>query len=110
MQNGVRKPISIFSVKLNNTQEKYNTIFFPGSYMQFICLYDILDFCSKAETLLFSQAINPITYVLHLNSEKYTPRDARQLDYLSWLTSDICYIKGSDIVADTLPRSTVHSG
>ena len=52
----------------------------------------------------------PITYALHVNTEKYMPRDTQQLDYISQFTSDIRYIKGSDsIVADTLSRSTIQS-
>ena len=52
----------------------------------------------------------PLTYALHVNTEKYTPRDTRQLDYISQFTSDIWYMKGSEnIVADTLSRSTIQS-
>lgn len=67
----------------------------PGSYLQFTCLCDILDICSKVETSVFPD-YKSLTNVLHLNSDKYMPRDVSQLDCISQFALGIRYIKGSD--------------
>ncbi|KAG8198256.1 hypothetical protein JTE90_021513 [Oedothorax gibbosus] len=47
----------------------------------------------------------PLTYAFRQRSDKCSPRQARQLDFISQFTTDIRYIKGSEnIVADTLSR------
>ena len=107
-QNGLEKPISFFSVKLNTAQRKYSTF-----SRELLAIYlSIRRFRHLREGRDFTVFTDhkPLTYALHVNTEKYTPRDTRQLDYISQFTSDIQYIKGSDnIVADTLSRSTIQS-
>ena len=47
----------------------------------------------------------PLTHALHTRSDRHSPRQARQLDYISQFTSNICHIHGSDnVVADALSR------
>lgn len=47
----------------------------------------------------------PLTYAFAQKSEKASPRQARQLCYISQFTTSIVHIKGDDnIVADTLSR------
>ena len=47
----------------------------------------------------------PLTYALNTRSDRHSPRQARQLDYISQFTSTIRHIHGSDnVVADTLSR------
>lgn len=47
----------------------------------------------------------PLTFSLARTGDKYTPRQLRQLDYISQFTSDIRHIKGLDnVVADALSR------
>ena len=102
-QNGLEKPISFFSVKLNTAQRKYSTFSRELLAIYFRHLLEGRDFTVFTDH-------KPLTYALHVNTEKYTPRGTRQLDYISQFTSDIQYIKGSDnIVADTLSRSTIQS-
>ena len=107
-QNGFEKPVSFFSVKLNIAQRKYSTfsrelLAIYSSIRHFRHLLEGRDFTVFTDH-------KPLTYALHVNTEKYTPRDTRQLYYISQFTSDIRYIKGSDnIVADTLSRSTIQS-
>ena len=107
-QNGLEKPISFFSVKLNTTQRKYSTF---SRELQAIYL-SIRHFRHLLEGRDFTVFTDhkPLTYALYVDTEKYMPRDTRQLDYISQFTSDIQYIKGSDnIVVDTLSCSTIQS-
>ena len=47
----------------------------------------------------------PLTHALHTRSDRHSPRQARQLDYISQFTSNIRHIHGSDnVVADALSR------
>lgn len=49
-------------------------------------------------------------FALNTESDKYNPRDYRQLDFISQFTTDIRHIKGNDnIVADTFSRSSLCS-
>lgn len=53
----------------------------------------------------------PLTYAFLQRSTKSSPRQTRQLDYISQFSTDIVYIKGDDnIVADALsPISTIET-
>ena len=47
----------------------------------------------------------PLTYALHSRSDRHSPRQARQLDYISQFTSTICHVHGVDNVGtDALSR------
>lgn len=106
--NGSEKPISFFSVKLNKAQQKYST-FSRELLAIYLAIRHFRHLLEGRNFTIFTDH-KPLTYALHVNTDKYTPRDTRQLDYISQFTSDIRYIKGSDnIVADTLSRSTIQS-
>ena len=52
----------------------------------------------------------PLTFVFNHNSEKYTPRETRQLGYISELTTDIRHIQGkANTAADALSRLQVNA-
>ena len=104
----MEKQISFFSVKLNTTQRKYST-FSRELLAIYLSIRHFRHLLEGRDFTVFTDH-KPLTYALHVNTEKYTPRDTRQLDYISQFTSDIRYIKRSDnIVADTLLRSTIQS-
>ena len=105
-QNALEKPISFFSVKRNTAQRKYSTFSreLPTIYLSIRHSRHLLE--GRDFTVFIDH--KPLTYALHVNTEKYTPRDTLQLNYISQFTSDIRYIKGSvNIVADTLSRSII---
>ena len=93
-------------MKLNTAQRKYST-FSRELLAIYLSIRHFRHLLEGRDFTVFTDH-KPLTYALHVNTEKYTPRDTRQLDYISQFTSDIQYIKGSDnIVADTLSRSTI---
>ena len=52
----------------------------------------------------------PLTTAMRTNSNKYTARDIRHLDYFSQFSPDIRHVKGKDnTVPDTLSRTEIHA-
>ena len=52
----------------------------------------------------------PLTYALATSSDRYSPREIRQLDYISQYTTDIRHVKGKhNEVADALSRITLNT-
>lgn len=52
----------------------------------------------------------PLTFVFNHNSDKYTPREIRQLGYISEFTTDIRHIQGkANTAADALSRLQVNA-
>ena len=50
----------------------------------------------------------PLTYALGARADRHSPRQVRQLDFISQFSTDICYIRGSEnSVADALSRVSV---
>ena len=48
---------------------------------------------------------NPLTFARNTRSDRYSPRQARQLDFISQFTSNICHVHSMDnVVADALLR------
>ena len=91
--------------KWNWTPHSVNTVPSQGSYWQFHFRH-----LPEGRGFTIFTDHKPLTYALHVNTKKYTPRDTRQLDYILQFTSDIRFIKGSDnIVTDTLSSSTIQS-
>lgn len=101
-------PISFFSVKLTPTQKKYSAFF-----RELLAIYlSIKNFRHTLEgrnfTVYSDTDHKPLTFALNTKSEKYYPRDYRQLDYISQYTTDIRYIRVHDnIVANTLSRPSL---
>lgn len=52
----------------------------------------------------------PLIYAIRSRSDRYSPREARHLDYILQFTTDLRHIAGKDnVVADALSRMFVHS-
>ena len=87
-------PIAYFSRQLQPPEKKYSTF--------------------DRELLAVYLAINtdhkPLTYSLLCSSDRYTPRQIRQLDYISQFTTNIQHVSGNDNpVADALSRVVVNT-
>ena len=100
---GTRKPISFFSRKLTPTETRYSTF-----DRELLAVYlGIKHFRHFLEGRSFHVLTDhkPLTYVLNSRSDRYSPRQARQLDYISQFTSTIRHVHGMDnVVADALSR------
>jgi hypothetical protein len=102
--DGDQKPIAFFSSKLTPAEKKYSAY-----DRELLAIYKaILHFQHFLEGRPFIAWTDhkPLTYyAFRKKPEKYTPRQARQLDLISQFTTDIRYIKGSENeAADALSR------
>ncbi|KAG8175361.1 hypothetical protein JTE90_018041 [Oedothorax gibbosus] len=97
------QPLSFFSRKLSPAEKNYSAY-----DRELLAAYaSIKHFRHMLEARQFTLHTDhkPLTYAFRQRSDKCSPRQARQLDFISQFTTDIRYIKGSEnIVADALSR------
>ncbi len=103
------QPLGFFSKKLTNTQRRYSTY-----DRELLAIYEAIKFFRyMVEARVFTVRTDhkPLIYVFKQNSEKASPRQLRQLDFISQFTTEIEHIPGeNNMVADTLSRiSEVHT-
>ena len=97
------QPLAFFSRKLSQTEKGYSAydrelLAAYASIKQFRYMLEAREF------ILFTDH-KPLTYAFKQRSDKSSPRQSRQLDFISQFTTNIQHIKGSDnITADTLSR------
>ena len=101
--NNIWQPLSYFSRKLKPAETNYSTF-----DRELLAIYlAIKNFRHYVEGRIFYVATDhkPLTFSLQVNSNKYSPRQIRQLDFISQFTSDIRHVSGSNNpVADALSR------
>ena len=106
--NGTWEPISFFSKRLNPTQTRYSTF---GRELLAIYLA-IKHFRHMIEGTIFTVYTDhkPLTKALNAKQDNYSPREIRQLEFISQFTSSIQYIEGNNNeVADALSRTTINA-
>ena len=101
--DGSWHPISFFSKKLTPAETRYSTF-----DRELLAVYlAIRHFRHLLEGRHFHVLTDhkPLTYALNTRSDRHSPRQARQLGYISQFTSTIRHVHGFDnVVADTLSR------
>lgn len=103
LENGNWRPIAFFSQKLSQSQKVYSTYDreLLGIYLsvkKFKHLLEARDF------IIFTDH-KPLTFAFKQSNEKASPRQMRQLQYISQFSTDIRHVSGQDnIVADALSR------
>ncbi|KAL7745140.1 hypothetical protein ACLKA6_008198 [Drosophila palustris] len=103
LRNGSLKPLGFFSKRISESQKKQSTydrellaIFLSVKYFAHMIE-------GRSCTILTDH--KPLTFAFQQNPEKSTPKQTRQLSFISEYTTDIQHISGKDnIVADTLSR------
>lgn len=101
-QDGTWKPLGFFSKKLSPTQSIYSA--FDRELLGiFLSIKHFRHFLEGRNFIVFTDH-KPIVGALTSKAER-SPRQSRQLDYISQFTTDIRHVKGKDnVVADTLSR------
>ena len=101
--NGTWCPISFFSRKMTPAETRYSTF-----DRELLAVYlAIKHFRHFFEGRYFHVLTDhkPLTFVLNTRTDRHSPRQAHQLDYISQFTSTICHVHGLDnVVADALSR------
>ena len=100
---GTWHPISFFSRKMTPAETRYSTF-----DRELLAIYlSIKHFTHFLEGRPFQVLTDhkPLTFALNTRSDRHSPRQARQLDYISQFTSTIRHVRGPDnVVADALSR------
>lgn len=100
---GIKKPLSFFSRTLTPSQRKYSAY-----DRELLAIHSaIKHFKHHLEGRSFPVFTDhkPLIFSFQQNSDKASPRQARQLGFIAQFTTDIRYIRGDDnVVADALSR------
>ena len=101
------QPIAYFSRKLRPPETRYST-FDRELLAVYLVIKHFRHFVEGREFYVRTDH-KPLTFALSTNSDKYTPRQVRHLDYISQFTGNIRHVKGeSNSVADALSRAPVN--
>ena len=100
--NNKLEPLAYFSRKLSSSEIKYST--FDRELLGiFASIKHFRHFVEGREFTVYTDH-KPLTCALESKTDR-SPRQTRQLEYISQFTNDIQYIKGkNNIIADTLSR------
>ena len=102
------RPLSFFSKKLDDTQRRYST--FGRELLAVYLAVKHFNHILQARNFTILTDHKPLIHAIKNNSDRYSPRESRHLDYIAQFTNDIRYINGRDnAVADALSRLDVNS-
>ena len=101
--NGTWHPISFFSRKMTPAETRYST-FDRELLAVYLAIKHFRHFLEGRQFHVLTDH-KPLTFALNTRSDRHSPRQARQLDYISQFTSTIRHVRGLDnVVADALSR------
>ncbi|GFW99422.1 transposon Tf2-9 polyprotein [Trichonephila clavipes] len=103
LENGGWKPIAFYSKKLNETQTRYSTYDreLLGVYLSVKHFKHLLE----GNDFVIYTDHKPLTFAFKQKNEKASPRQQRQLQYISEFSCNILHVLGKDnVVADALSR------
>nr|CAH8868540.1 unnamed protein product [Trichobilharzia regenti] len=100
-------PLAFFSKKLEPAQTRYST--FGRELLAIYLAVKHFSFLLQGRHFTILTDHKPLCYAFTTSLDRHSPREARQLDYISQFSTDIQFIKGdSNIVADSLSRCDVN--
>ncbi|CAH8613718.1 unnamed protein product [Schistosoma haematobium] len=106
--NNTITPIAFFSKRLSPAQERYST--FGRELLAMYLAVKHFNFLLQGRDFIIMTDRKPLCHSFSTSYDKHSPREARQLDYISQFTTDIRFIKGhSNIVADALSRRDINT-
>ncbi|GFV92994.1 retrovirus-related Pol polyprotein from transposon opus [Trichonephila clavipes] len=103
LENESWKPIAFYSKKLNETQTRYSTYDreLLGIYLSVKHFKHLLE----GNDFVIYTDHKPLTFAFKQKNEKASPRQQRQLQYISEFSCNIQHVLGKDnVVADALSR------
>lgn len=106
--DGVWHPISFFSKKMTPAETRYST-FDRELLAVYLAIRHFRHLLEGRQFHVFTDH-KPLTYALHTQSDRHSPRQQRHLDYISQFTSSIRHVHGkNNTVADALSRIETNS-
>lgn len=97
------QPLGFFSRKLNEAEKRYSA--YDRELLAAVASVKYFRHMLEAREFILYTDHKPLTYAFFQKSEKCSPRQARQLDFLSQFTTDIRHVTGSEnIPADVMSR------
>ena len=101
--NGTWHPISFFSKKMKPAETRYST-FDRELLAVYLAIRHFRHFLEGRQFHVLTDH-KPLTFALQARPDHHSPRQARQLDFISQFTSTIRHIHGPEnVVADALSR------
>ncbi|BHF66791.1 hypothetical protein SprV_0200981300 [Sparganum proliferum] len=102
------QPLAFYSAKLTPPQTRYST-FGRELLAIYLAIKHFRNYIEGRDFCIYTDH-KPLTYALSTSSDKYSPREARHLDFISQYTTDIRFLKGLyNQVADCLSRPGVNA-
>ncbi|GFW44227.1 retrovirus-related Pol polyprotein from transposon opus [Trichonephila clavipes] len=103
LENEGWKPIAFYSKKLNETQTRYNT--YDQELLGIYLSVKHFEHFLKGNDFIIYTDHKPLTFAFKQKNEKASPRQQRQLQYISEFSCNIRHVLGKDnVVADALCR------
>ncbi len=97
------QPISFFSKSLQPAEKKYST-FDRELLAIYLAIKHFRHFLEGRQFQVLTDH-KPLTFALNARSDRHSPRQARQMDFIAQFTSVIRHVQGQDnVVADALSR------
>ncbi|GFV22968.1 transposon Tf2-6 polyprotein [Trichonephila clavipes] len=97
------QPLAFFSRKLTSSEKSYSA--YDRELLAFYSAIRHFRYMLEARDFTVFTDHKPLTYAFRQKSDKCSPRQIRQLDFISQFTTNIVHIPGSDnIAADVLSR------
>lgn len=108
MHEGVVQPLSFFSRKLNTAERKYST--YDRELLAAYCAVRHFRHMLEGREFVIFTDHKPLTFAFTKVSDKCSPRQERQLEYISQFTTNLSYLAGDkNCVADAMSRiSEIH--
>ena len=101
--NSTCQPLGFFSKRLKPAETRYSA--FGKELLAVYLSVQHFRHMLEGQTFCVYTDHKPLTHTFSTNSDKYSPREIRHLDYISQFTTDFRHIKGKEnVVADTLSR------
>lgn len=100
------EPIAFFSRKLLPAETRYSA--FGRELLAIYLAIKHFRYMLEGRPFCIYTDHKPLTFALNAKPDRHSPREIRQLDFISQFTTDIRYVKGQDnVVADTLSRPDI---
>lgn len=101
--SGVTQPLGFYTSKLSKTERNYST--YDRELLSIFKAIKFFKHLVEGRYLIIYTDHRPLSFALSQRSDKASPRQQRQLQYISQFTTNIIHVPGKDhIVADAMSR------